>query len=95
MNATQAALDGTNLLQHKLRLNVGQHSVAGVKEHNEDAIGIRIPDGNLLATKGAVAAGQPLGEAGGATPTGDRVDDGEGGARHAAIVRLASTLASR
>ena len=42
-------------LPDKMRLSVGQSSVAGVKAENEDAIGIRIPDGNLLATKGAVA----------------------------------------
>src|SRR5262245_51064075 len=55
MNAPRSDIEATVHLQHKLRLNVGQHSVAGVKERNEDAIGIRIPDGNLLATKGAAA----------------------------------------
>ena len=40
---------------NKLQLLVGQCSVAGGKEQNEDAIGIRIPDGNLLATKGVAA----------------------------------------
>jgi len=39
----------------KLILTVGQHSVAGRKPDNEDAIGIRVPDGVLLATKGAAA----------------------------------------
>lgn len=43
------------LLGDSLKLNVGQYSAAGTKEENEDAIGIRIPDGNLLTTKGAVA----------------------------------------
>ncbi|MCB1687782.1 MAG: bifunctional protein-serine/threonine kinase/phosphatase [Halioglobus sp.] len=55
MNAVQTVTEATTHLQDSLRLRVGQHSVAGCKEHNEDAIGIRIPDGNLLATKGAVA----------------------------------------
>lgn len=34
---------------------VGQRSVAGRKKRNEEAIGIRIPQGLLLETKGAVA----------------------------------------
>ncbi|MCL1049244.1 protein kinase [Shewanella abyssi] len=34
----------------------GQHSDKGVKTANEDAIGIRIPSGLMLTTKGAVAA---------------------------------------
>jgi serine/threonine protein phosphatase PrpC len=55
MSASQPVLEATPHLQDKLRLNVGQYSVAGVKQRNEDAIGIRIPDGNLLATKGAAA----------------------------------------
>jgi serine/threonine protein phosphatase PrpC len=38
-----------------LGLSVGQHSVAGCKAQNEDAIGIRIPNGKLLASKGAAA----------------------------------------
>ncbi len=38
-----------------LCVEVGQHSVAGRKSQNEDAIGIRIPDGNLLTTKGIAA----------------------------------------
>lgn len=42
-------------LQSELRFTIGQRSVAGKKENNEDAIGIRIPDGVLLSTKGAVA----------------------------------------
>ncbi len=36
-------------------MSVGQLSSAGVKPVNEDAIGIRIPEGSLLTTKGAVA----------------------------------------
>ena len=39
----------------ELNFSVGQRSVAGIKAINEDAIGIRIPKGNLLTTKGAVA----------------------------------------
>ncbi|QFU74301.1 bifunctional protein-serine/threonine kinase/phosphatase [Halioglobus maricola] len=42
-------------LSGDLALRVGQYSAAGRKAENEDAIGIRIPDGNLLTTKGAVA----------------------------------------
>ena len=42
-------------LEGELTFSVGQHSVAGKKEENEDAIGIRIPTGMLLNTKGAVA----------------------------------------
>jgi serine/threonine protein phosphatase PrpC len=42
-------------LSSTLALSVGQYSVAGRKPENEDAIGIRIPEGNLLTTKGAVA----------------------------------------
>ena len=42
-------------LPGKLCLTVGQYSTAGKKPQNEDAIGIRIPDGNLLTTKGIAA----------------------------------------
>lgn len=42
-------------LSSALTLSVGQHSAAGRKPDNEDSIGIRIPEGNLLTTKGAVA----------------------------------------
>lgn len=52
MNA--APHDPQHLLE-PLSLSVGQYSAAGRKAQNEDAIGMRIPDGNLLATKGAVA----------------------------------------
>ena len=34
---------------------VGQFSTAGAKEMNEDAIGIRIPEGAALGSKGVVA----------------------------------------
>ncbi|WP_323813853.1 bifunctional protein-serine/threonine kinase/phosphatase [Cellvibrio sp. NN19] len=42
-------------LQSSLSFTVGQHSTAGVKAQNEDALGIRIPEGMLLDTKGAAA----------------------------------------
>lgn len=42
-------------LTGELTFSIGQHSTAGVKKRNEDAIGIRIPKGMLLDTKGAVA----------------------------------------
>jgi serine/threonine protein phosphatase PrpC len=41
-------------LEH-LSFTVAQHSIAGVKPQNEDAIGIRIPQGLTLTNKGAVA----------------------------------------
>ncbi|WP_084221414.1 bifunctional protein-serine/threonine kinase/phosphatase [Shewanella fidelis] len=40
----------------KLCLSAGQFSDKGAKAQNEDAIGIRIPNGHLLTTKGAVSA---------------------------------------
>jgi serine/threonine protein phosphatase PrpC len=55
MNAPQSAHSEQIHLQGKFKLSVGQYSVAGCKAQNEDAIGIRIPDGNLLTTKGAAA----------------------------------------
>ncbi len=39
----------------ELTFTVAQSSIAGQKDENEDAIGIRIPTGNLLDNKGAVA----------------------------------------
>lgn len=42
-------------LQGNLTFSVGQYSSAGIKADNEDAIGIRIPEGVLLSTKGAAA----------------------------------------
>lgn len=42
-------------LEGELTFTIGQRSVAGNKSENEDAIGIRIPKGNILSTKGAVA----------------------------------------
>jgi len=55
MNAPQPVDGEQSHLEGKLRLAVGQHSIAGCKAQNEDAIGIRIPDGKLLTTKGAAA----------------------------------------
>ncbi|WP_116364561.1 bifunctional protein-serine/threonine kinase/phosphatase [Parahaliea mediterranea] len=54
MTAAQASTDAPHL-QARLQLEVGQASSAGAKALNEDAIGIRIPDAALLATKGAAA----------------------------------------
>ncbi len=42
-------------LNRQLDIQVGQYSVAGVKPDNDDAVGIRIPTGSSLTTKGAVA----------------------------------------
>ena len=42
-------------LDGQLQLSLGQASFAGVKADNEDSIGIRVPEGNLLTTKGACA----------------------------------------
>ena len=55
MNAAQSINERRTHLADALRLSVGQYSIAGRKDQNEDAIGIRIPDGNLLTTKGAAA----------------------------------------
>ncbi len=55
MNTIQSIANAQTLLPEGLRLSVGQCSSAGCKVDNEDAIGIRIPADNLLATKGAVA----------------------------------------
>lgn len=54
MNANAMAQESLHLAGN-LVLSVGQCSHAGRKDRNEDAIGIRIPDGNLLTTKGAAA----------------------------------------
>ncbi|MCP4212772.1 MAG: bifunctional protein-serine/threonine kinase/phosphatase [Halieaceae bacterium] len=55
MNAAQPLSETPSHTPEALQFDVGQYSIAGMKEQNEDAIGIRIPDGNLLITKGAVA----------------------------------------
>lgn len=51
----QLATPQPHHLNGKLALSVGQYSIAGRKPDNEDGIGIRIPEGNLLTTKGAAA----------------------------------------
>ncbi|MEH6569320.1 MAG: protein kinase [Halioglobus sp.] len=55
MNTIPAIANVQALLPQGLSIGVGQCSSAGRKAENEDAIGIRIPADNLLATKGAVA----------------------------------------
>ncbi|NND68176.1 MAG: bifunctional protein-serine/threonine kinase/phosphatase [Halioglobus sp.] len=55
MSAAQPLTKSPPVLSEGLQLSVGQHSAAGRKGDNEDAIGIRVPSDNLLATKGAVA----------------------------------------
>ena len=42
-------------LSGKMAFTIGQASQKGRKEANEDSIGVRIPDGSMLATKGVVA----------------------------------------
>ncbi|WP_223293036.1 MULTISPECIES: bifunctional protein-serine/threonine kinase/phosphatase [Shewanella] len=42
-------------LSGELEIGAGQFSAQGAKSTNEDAIGIRIPDGLMLTTKGAVS----------------------------------------
>lgn len=42
-------------LEGSLQLSIAQHSVAGRKDINEDSIGVRVPEGLALTTKGAVA----------------------------------------
>lgn len=39
-----------------LTINAAQYSEKGIKEHNEDACGIRIPEGSILTTKGIAVA---------------------------------------
>lgn len=43
-------------LSNHLELAYGQWSVAGVKEKNDDCLGVRVPQEPLLTTKGAVVA---------------------------------------
>ena len=45
----------TDYPKNELRFTLAQRSVAGSKLVNEDAIGIRLPEGSLLKSKGAVA----------------------------------------
>ena len=50
-----------------LNINAGQYSEKGIKPSNEDACGIRTPDGSLLNSKGiavAIADGVSSAEAG-------------------------------
>ncbi len=42
-------------LDGQIHFTLGQATYAGLKPDNEDSIGIRIPEGHLLTTKGAVA----------------------------------------
>ena len=56
MNDHRRAPENTpSHLDSKLSLQIGQYSDAGIKPMNEDAIGVRIPEGSALTTKGAVA----------------------------------------
>ncbi|MBN7796735.1 bifunctional protein-serine/threonine kinase/phosphatase [Parahaliea mediterranea] len=48
-------LPAASHLEARLGLEMGQYSCAGRKAINEDAIGIRAPDGPLLTTKGVAA----------------------------------------
>lgn len=41
--------------QNSMAISVGQSTKAGAKPVNEDCVGVRIPEGNLLATKGIAA----------------------------------------
>ncbi len=54
MSITDSSMNTWHLDSH-LTFSVGQYSDAGIKTNNEDSIGIRIPEGMLLSTKGAVA----------------------------------------
>ena len=42
-------------LNQHLAIQVGQYSSAGIKAQNEDAVGIRVPEGAALVTKGVVS----------------------------------------
>ncbi|MEH6548429.1 MAG: protein kinase [Pseudomonadales bacterium] len=67
-------------LQQKIELSPGQHSCAGLKSVNEDAIGMRIPSGLLQTTKGI------------ATVIADGVSAAEGG-KEASEIAVHSFLA--
>ena len=43
-------------LQGDIKVRIGQASEIGPKERNEDALGVRIPKDQTLATKGITAA---------------------------------------
>lgn len=49
------SVNGELPLNGELEIGAGQCSARGAKSTNEDAIGIRIPDGLMLTTKGAVS----------------------------------------
>ncbi|WP_083699840.1 bifunctional protein-serine/threonine kinase/phosphatase [Shewanella sp. UCD-KL12] len=51
----QLAVNSDLPLNGELGIAAGQFSAQGAKSTNEDAIGIRIPDGMMLTTKGAVS----------------------------------------
>ncbi|SQH77096.1 Serine/threonine protein kinase [Shewanella benthica] len=51
----EQSVNGELPLNGELEIGAGQCSVQGAKSTNEDAIGIRIPDGLMLTTKGAVS----------------------------------------
>ncbi|WP_269764055.1 protein kinase domain-containing protein [Shewanella benthica] len=51
----EQSVDGELPLNGELEIGAGQCSAQGAKSTNEDAIGIRIPDGLMLTTKGAVS----------------------------------------
>ncbi|WP_227992531.1 bifunctional protein-serine/threonine kinase/phosphatase [Shewanella sp. YLB-07] len=51
----EPSLNGELPLSGELEIGAGQFSAQGAKSTNEDAIGIRIPDGLMLTTKGAVS----------------------------------------
>ncbi len=42
-------------MPNKLKVQAGQHSIAGKKPSNDDSCGVRIPEGVLLETKGIAA----------------------------------------
>ena len=51
----EQSVNGELPLNGELEIGAGQFSAQGAKSTNEDAIGIRIPDGLMLTTKGAVS----------------------------------------
>lgn len=55
MGSPEEVLDIALPLNGKLEINAGQYSSRGCKPTNEDAVGIRIPDGLMLTTKGVVS----------------------------------------
>lgn len=74
--ASNQVADNTVLMcsdTEQLHIHVGQASDKGIKAANEDAIGIRIPSGLMLTTKGIV------------TVISDGVSTAEGGAQASAI----------